>query len=106
MTSRTEHPRGTMKAITQFRYGGTEVLSLAEVEAPVPADDEVLIRVRAVGVSAGDVLLMHGEPRMVRLVFGLRRPKHPTIGRDVAGEVEAVGAQVTRFRVGDAVYAC
>lgn len=105
MNSHTQHPRGTMKAITQLRYGGTEVLSLAEVEAPVPGGDEVLIRVRAVGVSAGDILLMHGEPRMVRLAFGLRRPKQPTIGRDVAGEVEAVGAQVTRFRVGDAVYA-
>ena len=105
MNSRTQHPRGTMKAITQLRYGGTEVLSLAEVEAPVPGGDEVLIRVCASGVSAGDILLMHGTPQMVRLAFGLRRPRQPTIGRDVAGEVEAVGAQVTRFRVGDAVYA-
>lgn len=105
MNSRTQHPRETMRAITQLRYGGTEVLSLAEVETPVTGGDEVLIRVGAVGVSAGDILLMHGEPRMVRLAFGLRRPKQPTIGRDVAGEVVAVGAQVTRFRVGDAVYA-
>jgi NADPH:quinone reductase-like Zn-dependent oxidoreductase len=105
MNSRTRHPRGTMRAITQLGYGGTEVLSLAEVETPVTGDDEVLIRVGAVGVSAGDILLMHGKPRMVRLALGLRRPRQPTIGRDVAGVVEAVGAQVTRFRVGDAVYA-
>jgi NADPH:quinone reductase-like Zn-dependent oxidoreductase len=94
-----------MRAIVQRRYGGPEVLSLDDVEAPVPGDDEVLIRVRAVGVSAGDDLVMRGEPRAVRLAFGLRRPKQPIIGRDVAGEVEAVGTAVTRFRVGDAVYA-
>ncbi len=81
------------------------MLALAEVEAPVPADDEVLIRVAAVAVSVGDVFLLHGEPRAVRLAFGLRRPKHAVIGRDVAGVVEAVGAAVTRFRVGDAVFA-
>ena len=94
-----------MRAIVQRRYGGPEVLALAEVGAPVPADDEVLIRVRAVAVSAGDALIMRGEPRAVRLAFGLRRPKRPTIGRDVAGEVAAIGARVTRFAVGDAVYA-
>lgn len=94
-----------MRAIVQRRYGGPEVLSLADVATPVPGDDEVLIRVRAVAVSAGDDLIMRGEPRAVRLAFGLRRPKQPVIGRDVAGEVEAMGANVTRFRVGDAVYA-
>jgi len=94
-----------MRAVVQHRYGGPEVLSLADVESPVPGDDEVLIRVRAVAVSAGDALVMRGEPRAVRLAFGLRRPKQPTIGRDVAGEVEAVGSRVTRFRVGDPVYA-
>ena len=94
-----------MRAVVQHRYGGPEVLTLADVEAPVPGDDEVLIRVRAVAVSAGDALVMRGEPRAVRLAFGLRRPKQPIIGRDVAGEVEAVGSRVTRFRVGDPVYA-
>ncbi|MFD4422645.1 NAD(P)-dependent alcohol dehydrogenase [Agromyces sp. NPDC058484] len=94
-----------MRAIVAHRYGGPEVLSVAEVGAPVPGDDEVLVRVRAVGVSAGDALVMRGEPRAVRLAFGLRHPKQPILGRDVAGEVEAVGAAVTRFRVGDAVYA-
>lgn len=94
-----------MRAIVQHRYGGPEVLALAEVAAPVAADDEVLIRVHAVGVSIGDAFIMRGEPCAVRLAFGLRRPKAPTIGRDVAGVVEAVGARVTRFRVGDPVYA-
>ena len=94
-----------MRAVVQHRYGGPETLSLAEVQPPVPGDDEVLIRVRAVAVSAGDALVMRGEPRAVRLAFGLRRPKQPIIGRDVAGEVEAVGSRVTRFRVGDPVYA-
>ena len=80
------------------------MLALADVEAPVPAADEVLIRVAAVAVSMGDVLLLHGEPRMVRLAYGVRRPKKAVIGRDVAGVVEVVGAAVTRFRVGDAVF--
>ena len=96
---------GIMRAIVQHRYGGPEMLALAEVEAPVPADDEVLIRVRAVAVSAGDALVMRGEPRAVRLAFGLRRPKQSIIGRDVAGEVAAIGPRVTRFHVGDPVYA-
>ncbi|WP_022894745.1 NAD(P)-dependent alcohol dehydrogenase [Agromyces subbeticus] len=94
-----------MRAIVQHRYGGPEVLALAELDRPQPAGDEVLIRVEAVAVSMGDVLLMRGEPRAVRLAFGLRRPKRPTIGRDVAGEVVAVGPGSPRFRVGDAVYA-
>ena len=72
-----------MKAIVQHRYGGPEVLALDEVDAPTPAGDEVLIRVQAVAVSAGDALIMRGEPRAVRLAFGLRHPKRPTIGRDV-----------------------
>jgi NADPH:quinone reductase-like Zn-dependent oxidoreductase len=94
-----------MRAAVQAAYGGPEVLSLADVEAPVPGDDEVLIRVRAVAVSIGDVFMLRGEPLAVRAVAGLRRPRQPVIGRDVAGEVEAVGSQVTRFRVGDPVYA-
>lgn len=94
-----------MRAIVQRRYGGPQVLGLADVDAPEPAADEVLIRVDAVAVSAGDVYLMHGEPSMVRLAFGLSRPKRPVLGRDVAGEVAAVGSAVTRFRVGDPVYA-
>jgi NADPH:quinone reductase-like Zn-dependent oxidoreductase len=94
-----------VRAIVRSRYGGPEVLALAEVDAPVPADDEVLIRVAAVAVSMGDVFVMRGEPRIGRLAFGVGRPRQAVIGRDVAGEVAAVGAAVTRYRVGDAVYA-
>ena len=94
-----------MRAIVQRRYGGPEVLELAEVAAPTPAADDVLIRVQAVAVSAGDAFIMRGAPSAVRLAFGLRHPKRPTIGRDVAGVVEAVGSAVTKFRVGDPVYA-
>ena len=80
-----------MRAIVRSRYGGPEVLALAEVDAPVPADDEVLIRVAAVAVSMGDVFVMRGEPRIGRLAFGVGRPRQAVIGRDVAGEVAAVG---------------
>lgn len=95
-----------MRAVVRRRYGGPEVLAPATVEEPpAPRDDEVLIRVQAVAVSAGDVLLLRGAPLAIRAVSGLRRPKQQIIGRDVAGEVAAVGAGVTGFRVGDAVYA-
>ncbi|WP_350349383.1 NAD(P)-dependent alcohol dehydrogenase [Agromyces sp. G08B096] len=94
-----------MAAVAQHRYGGPEVLALEEVLAPAAGAGEVLIRVAAAAVSAGDVLVMRGEPRLVRLAFGVRRPKRPTIGRDVSGEVVAVGDGVTRFRVGEAVFA-
>ncbi|MDR6908049.1 NADPH:quinone reductase-like Zn-dependent oxidoreductase [Agromyces sp. 3263] len=94
-----------MRAVVRSRYGGPEVLAFAEVDAPSPEADEVLIRVEAVAVSMGDVLVLHGEPRVGRLAFGLGLPKHPVIGRDVAGIVEAVGPGATRFRVGDAVIA-
>jgi NADPH:quinone reductase-like Zn-dependent oxidoreductase len=94
-----------MRAVVRSRYGGPDLLALAEVDAPVPADDEVLIRVEAVAVSMGDVLVLRGEPRIARLAFGVGHPRQPVIGRDVAGIVQAVGDAVTRFRVGDAVFA-
>ncbi|MDQ2661024.1 MAG: NAD(P)-dependent alcohol dehydrogenase [Actinomycetota bacterium] len=94
-----------MRAIVQRRYGGPAVLELAEVAAPTPAVDEVLIRVQAVAVSAGDAFIMRGVPSAVRLAFGLRHPKRSIIGRDIAGVIEAVGSGVTKFRVGDPVYA-
>lgn len=89
----------------RHRYGGPEVLALAEVAEPEPGPADVLIRVHAIAVSAGDVLLLRGEPTAIRAVSGLRRPKQPMLGRDVAGVVQAVGADVTGFRVGDPVYA-
>ncbi len=93
-----------MKAIVQDRYGTADVLRLAEIEKPVASGKEVLIEVRAAGVDIGTWHLMTGRPYLVRLALGLRRPKARVRGRDVAGVVEAVGPEVTRFRVGDEVY--
>lgn len=93
----------TMQAIVQDRYGSADVLELRTVNRPEPADDEVLIEVHAAGVDRGVEHLMTGEPYLVRLGFGLRRPKQPVPGFDVAGRVVAVGAATTRFRIGDEV---
>lgn len=94
-----------MKAITQDVYGGPEVLKLEEIERPTIGDDEVLVRVRAAGVDPGVWHLMTGRPYLVRLFgFGVFKPKAKVRGLDVAGVVEAVGAKVTRFRVGDEVF--
>ncbi|WP_337993967.1 NAD(P)-dependent alcohol dehydrogenase [Actinomycetospora lutea] len=95
----------TMKAIVQDTYGSAEVLELREIDQPTAGDGEVLVRVHAAGVSRGDVHLMTGEPYLVRLLgFGVRRPKNPVLGQDVAGDVVAVGPNVTRFGVGDEVF--
>jgi NADPH:quinone reductase-like Zn-dependent oxidoreductase len=94
-----------MKAIVQDVYGNSDVLQLRDVQQPVPGDGEVLIRVRAAGVDQGVWHLMTGRPYLIRLFgFGLRKPKFPVRGREVAGVVEAVGAGVTRFEPGDEVF--
>lgn len=92
-----------MRAITQHRYGGTETLQLTEIDTPTPGPGEVLVRVRAAGVDRGTWHLMAGRPYAVRLAFGLRRPKFPVVGRDVAGVVDRVGDGVTSFAIGDEV---
>jgi NADPH:quinone reductase-like Zn-dependent oxidoreductase len=93
-----------MKAVVQDRYGPPEVLRIAEVERPVAKEDELLIHVRAATVSQSDTHVRRADPFAWRLVFGLRRPRWPTLGVDLAGEVEAVGAAVTGFKVGDEVF--
>ena len=93
-----------MKAIVCRAYGAFEALRVEEVETPVPAEDEVLIGVRAASVNPMDVHLMRGRPLIFRLFMGLSRPKIDRAGVDVAGEVEAVGAKVTGLRPGDAVF--
>jgi NADPH:quinone reductase-like Zn-dependent oxidoreductase len=96
-----------MKAIVQDRYGSADMLRLAEVDTPVPADDELLVRVGAASVNARDWHLMRGDPYVARLLFpmlGSRAPKRRIRGSDFAGRVEAVGQRVTRFRPGDEVY--
>ncbi|QHK21356.1 zinc-binding dehydrogenase [Pseudarthrobacter psychrotolerans] len=94
-----------MKAIVQDVYGNSDVLQLRDIPKPVPGEGEVLIRVRAAGVDQGVWHLMTGRPYLVRLFgFGLKKPKVPVRGREVAGVVEAVGAGVTRFEPGDEVF--
>lgn len=94
-----------MKAITQRSYGAPpDVLRLEDVDAPEPGPGQVLVRVQASSVNPADVFGVLGKPYVLRLMFGLRRPKQHTPGKDVAGTVRAVGAGVTRFAVGDQVY--
>jgi NADPH:quinone reductase-like Zn-dependent oxidoreductase len=97
----------TMKAIVQDTYGAPEVLELRDIDRPVPTDNEVLVRVHAAGLDRGVWHVMTGLPYLIRIVLptlGLRRPKVPVRGMDLAGRVEAVGNDVTRFRPGDAVF--
>jgi NADPH:quinone reductase-like Zn-dependent oxidoreductase len=94
-----------MKAIVRDAYGSVDVLRLAEIDPPVADEVEVLVRVHAAGVDQGVWHLMTGTPYVMRLAgFGLRAPKNPLLGYDVAGRVEAVGAQMTVFRPGDEVF--
>ena len=86
------------------RYGPPEVLHLEEVDRPVPADDEVLVKVRATTVNRTDTGLRNAELFISRFVTGLRRPKNRILGMEMAGEVAAVGKAVTEFKVGDAVF--
>ena len=92
-----------MRAVIQQEYGGSEQLSVADVPAPVAGPGDVVVRARAAGVDRGTWHLMTGQPYAVRLAFGLRRPKHPVPGRDVAGVVTEVGKDVTHVAVGDEV---
>jgi NADPH:quinone reductase-like Zn-dependent oxidoreductase len=94
----------TMQAIVQDRYGSADVLRLARVGLPEIAGSEVLLRVHAAGLDRGAWHLMTGKPYLLRLVFGIGKPKNPVRGREVAGTVVAVGPTVTRFAPGDVVY--
>ena len=93
-----------MKAIVQNAYGSSDVLELKETATPVVKDDDVLVRVHAASVHAGDYFVMRGVPYLARLSAGWPRPKDYVPGFDVAGTVEAVGKDVTRFQPGDEVF--
>jgi NADPH:quinone reductase-like Zn-dependent oxidoreductase len=93
-----------MRAMVQDRYGTEEVLQLREIAQPSIGERDVLVRVQAASIHVGDRLLMTGVPHLMRMVTGLRRPRRATPGTDIAGTVEAVGRDVTRFAVGDAVF--
>jgi NADPH:quinone reductase-like Zn-dependent oxidoreductase len=97
-----------MKAFVLGSYGSSDHLDLTAVDTPVPAADEVLVRVRATSVNPYDWHHMRGEPRVARMMpgtLGLRAPKVRILGGDMAGQVEAVGEDVTEFRPGDDVFA-
>ena len=99
-----------MEAIIYTQYGPPNVLRLADLEKPTPKDNEVLIKVRAATVTTGDVnmrgftFVPPGFGFLPRLMFGIRKPKQAVLGTEIAGEVESVGKNVTRFKKGDAVY--
>lgn len=93
-----------MKAIIRSEYGSPDVLELKEVTTPTPQDNEVLVRVHASSVNMADVDYLLGRPNIARLGTGLRKPKNSGLGLDVAGQVEAVGNNVTRFQPGDEVF--
>ena len=94
-----------MKAVICPRYGPPEVLRVRDVPDPVPGDDEILIRVRASSINSRDWRILRANPFIIRIALGgYLRPKQPILGADVAGQVEAVGSDVSQFRPGDEVF--
>ena len=94
-----------MKAIVYDNYGSPDVLELRDIEKPTPKEDEVLIKVHAASVNAMDFRFLTGTPYLARLMAGLLKPKNKVLGLDVAGQVEAVGANFKQFQPGDEVFA-
>jgi NADPH:quinone reductase-like Zn-dependent oxidoreductase len=93
-----------VKAVVYDRYGPPEVLHVEEVDRPTPADDELLVRIHATTVTRTDIHMRTARPFIWRFMLGLLRPKNRILGSEFAGEVEAVGTNVTRFQVGDRVF--
>jgi len=93
-----------MKAIVHDEYGSLDLLSLRDVDTPVIADDQVLVKVHAASLHVGDCFCVRGDPFMVRFMTGLLKPKLGVPGFDLAGTVEAVGERVSRFKPGDEVF--
>lgn len=98
----TGAPANPMKAVVHCEYGGPDVLTLVDVEKPVPADNQLLVRVRAASLNPLDLAIR--GPWLVRPILGMRKPKDTRLGVDYAGIVEAVGENVTQFKPGDEVF--
>jgi len=96
--------RNLMKAVVCPSYGPPEVLAVKLVQKPVPADDEVLIKVHATTVNRTDTATLNAHPFITRLFYGIFRPKHPILGTEFAGVVESVGMKVSSFKAGDRVF--
>jgi NADPH:quinone reductase-like Zn-dependent oxidoreductase len=94
----------SMKAIVINAYGSPDVIEVKEVARPAIKDNEVLVRVHAASLNAGDVFAVRGSPWLIRLMMGLNKPNNYILGLDIAGRVEAVGSRVTRFKPGDEVF--
>jgi NADPH:quinone reductase-like Zn-dependent oxidoreductase len=93
-----------MKAIICTQYGSPEVLQLKEVKTPIPKDNEVLVKIHAASVNAGDLQILKGESFILRLMNGLLKPKHTILGDDIAGRVEVVGRNVKQFQPDDEIF--
>ena len=93
-----------MRAITYKKYGGPEVLKIEEVETPVPAEDEILVKVKATTVTSVDCTFRAGEATAARLFTGITKPKNPILGSEFSGVVESVGKKVISFKPGDYVF--
>ncbi len=93
-----------MKAVIHTKYGAPDVLEIKEVEKPVPADDEVLIKIHATTVTPVDCTFRRGDDFFARLFTGITKPKNPVLGPEMSGEVEAIGKNIERFKVGDRVF--
>jgi NADPH:quinone reductase-like Zn-dependent oxidoreductase len=93
-----------MKAYVQNGYGSSEFLTLKEVAKPIPADNEMLVKVYATSLNAGDYFSLMGTPWMIKLTLGFPKPKNHILGWDVSGVVESVGKGITLFKPGDEIF--